>query len=265
MRPSPKPALNPLISLTKPLAALTLTMLVATPVVHAQRSFGPENNLTVAEQYLFAAANQARAGQGLPPLRLDPVLTEASRSHAREMASHAAISHQFNGEADLAERGANAGAHFSHITENVGEAPTSVIIHDLWMHSPGHRANLLDPNVDSIGIAIVTRNNQLYAVEDFASTVQTLSLNQQETHSRRRPRKSGLKVAETTEDARQTCTMSTGYAGSRQPWFIMRYTASSLDDIPSQLKTALTPANTIKPSSAHAPASAQHALLLPTT
>ena len=108
------------------------------------------------------------------------------------------------------------------------------------MHSPGHRANLLDPKVDSIGIAIVRRGNQLYAVEDFASTVQTLSLNQQEHTVAERPAQIRLACRCNTEDARQTCAMSTGYAGSRQPWFIMRYTASSLDQIPSQLKSRLS-------------------------
>jgi uncharacterized protein YkwD len=242
MRTSPKTAQNPLISLTKSLAILALSTLTAAPNLHASsnRTYGPENNLTVAEQYLFAAANEARANQGLAPLRFDPVLAEAALSHAREMASHNAISHQFDGEPELGVRAANVGAHFSEIAENVGEAPTSPIIHDLWMHSPHHRANLLDPNVDSIGIAIVSRNNQLYAVEDFASTVQTLTLNQQEKTVASVLAKTGLKVGQTTEDARQTCTMSTGYAGSRQPWFIMRYTASSLDAIPSQLKTKLS-------------------------
>jgi hypothetical protein len=108
------------------------------------------------------------------------------------------------------------------------------------MQSPGHRANLLDPNIDSIGIAIVTRNNQLYAVEDFASTVETLTLNQQERAVAGIIAQSGMLVSDITDDARQTCTMSTGYAGSRQPWFIMRYTASSLNTIPSQLKSRLT-------------------------
>jgi len=240
MQPSLTLGLKPLISLRKSLAIATLAMLSTAPNLRAQRAFEPENNLTVAEQYLFAAANEARANQGLLPLRLDPVLTEASEFHAREMADHAAISHQFDGEPELATRGANAGAHFSLISENVGEAPTSVIIHDLWMHSPGHRANLLDPNVDSIGIAIVTRNNQLYAVEDFSRTVQVLTLNQQERTVAGVLAQSGMRVAETTDDARQTCTMSTGYAGSRQPWFIMRYTAASLNEIPSQLKSRLS-------------------------
>ena len=234
----PKRRVNPLILLTKSLALSALALSVITNL-HAQRAFEPETNLTVAEQYLLAAANEARANQGLAPVRFDPVLTEASAAHARQMAEHADISHQFNGEPDLAERGASVGAHFSLISENVGEAPSSVIIHDLWMHSPGHRANLLDPNIDSIGIAIVIRDNELYAVEDFASTVQTLTLNEQEHTVGTVLAKSGLQVAENTQDARQTCTMSTGYAGSRQPWYIMRYTAASLDQIPSQLKNRL--------------------------
>jgi hypothetical protein len=229
MWPSPTSRFKGLILLRKTFAFLTI--LILAPHLRA---------LTVGEQYLFAAANQARASQGLPPLRLDPVLSQASAQHAREMAEHAAISHQFNDEADLADRGASAGAHFSLISENVAEAPSSVTIHELWMNSPHHRANLLDPKVDSIGVAIVRRGDQLYAVEDFASTVQTLSLTQQERTVASVLSQTGLHVAATTEDARQTCAMSTGYAGSRQPWFVMRYTASSLDQIPSQLKSRLS-------------------------
>ena len=239
MQPSLFAGANPVISLTKSLAVCAIALLSAAPALPAQNLLAPENNLTVAEQYLFAAANEARANQGLPLLRFDPVLSTASAAHAREMADHDTISHQFDGEPELAERAANAGAHFSVIAENVGEAPTSVIIHDLWMNSPGHRANLLDPNVNSIGIAIVTRNRQLYAVEDFASTVQTLTLNQQEHAVAGVIAQSGMRVSETTDDARLTCTMSTGYAGSRQPWFIMRYTAASLNQIPNQLKSRL--------------------------
>ncbi len=239
MQLSPNRRSNPFILLTKPFAITALVLLLVTPNLRAKSAFESQNNLTVAEQYLLAAANEARANQGLAPLRLDPVLSEASAQHAREMADHDAISHQFDGEPELAQRAASAGAHFSVIAENVGEAPTSPIIHDLWMHSPGHRANLLDPDVDSIGIAIVTRNNQLYAVEDFARTVQILTLNQQERTVATVLAQSGMRVAETTDDARQTCTMSTGYAGSRQPWFIMRYTAASLNAIPSQLKSRL--------------------------
>lgn len=236
MQPSPKHGVRPLHLRNKTLHLAALALFSAA-ALHAQQ---PEAKLTVAEQYLLAAANQERANQGLAPVHLDPVLTAASTYHAQQMAAHEDISHQFNDEPELAERGANAGAHFSLITENVGEAPTSVIIHDLWMHSAGHRANLLDPHVDSIGIAVVTRDNQLYAVEDFANTVETLSLAEQEHTVANVIAQSGLQVAETIDAAaRETCTMSTGYAGSRQPRYIMRYTAASLDQIPNQLKARL--------------------------
>jgi uncharacterized protein YkwD len=213
-------------------------LFVATPRVHAQAS--SEGDLSVAEQYLLAAANQERAALGLSTLRLDPELSQASALHAEQMAEHEAISHQFDDEPDLEDRGSNAGVHFSLIAENVGEAPTSVIIHDLWMHSPDHRANLLDPNVNVIGVAVVTRDNQLYAVEDFASTVQTLSIQDQESAVASVLVKAGMPVASTTPEARITCAMPTGYAGTRRPWYIMRYTASTLTDLPTQLKTRLS-------------------------
>jgi hypothetical protein len=205
----------------------------------AQFTYSPK----VAEQYLLSAANQDRAIRGLPALHLDPVLAEAARYHALQMAEHADISHQFPGEPELSVRGANAGARFSLITENVAEAPDSAVIHQLWMHSEGHRENLLDPNVDAVGISVVVRDHQLYAVEDFASTVESLSFNQQESTVAGLLTQSGLQVARNNgislKDARRTCSMSTGYAGHRRPWFIMRYTAGRLDELPSQLQSRL--------------------------
>jgi hypothetical protein len=212
-------------------------MVAAASITYAEQ---PEPSLTVAEQYLLAAANQERASHGLPPVHLDPTLSQASAFHARQMAAHEDISHQFNNEPELAERGANAGAHFSLITENVGEAPTSVIIHNLWMHSPGHRANLLDPAVNSIGISVIERHHQLYAVEDFSNAIENISFTEQEQTVAEVIAHSGMQVTASTQDARQTCTMSTGYAGPRQPRYIMRYTAASLSEIPNQLKARLT-------------------------
>src|SRR5271163_1237558 len=57
---------------------------------------GPDGS--VAEQYLLAAANADRVSRGLRPLRRDPVLAQAALFHARIMAAHADISHEFPGE-----------------------------------------------------------------------------------------------------------------------------------------------------------------------
>ena len=194
---------------------------------------------TVAEQLLLAEANQDRAVRNLPLLQRDPRLSRAALFHARQMAQHGDISHGFLGEPDLSERGASAGVRFSLITENVAEAGESTVIHELWMHSEGHRANLLDPDVNVVGIAVVVDHDEVYAVEDFASTVQNLSLNDQEERVTGLLSGTGLTLAnaspELLSNARQTCSMETGYAGRWQPWYIIRYTASRLDRLPDQL------------------------------
>ena len=160
------------------------------------------------------------------------------------MAARESISHQYPGEAELATpRGRQEpAARFSVISENVAEAPTAEWIHDAWMKSPGHRKNLLDPEVDSVAIRVLRRDGQLYAVEDFDRSVQGIC-----PSTRRSMRvdallkaTSSLNVLPTTPEARRTCEMETGYAGSREPWFIMRYTAGDLTHLPDQLKTKLT-------------------------
>lgn len=239
MEPSPERRVSRSVSWM--LAAATLIFAI-TPTLTAQSIFNTPPN--VAEQFLLAAANQDRIARGLQPLRLDPMLTEAALAHAREMAAHRDISHQFPGEPKLSERGANAGVHFSLISENVAEAPVAAMIHDLWMHSEGHRKNLLDPGVDAVGISVVVRDHEYYAVEDFADIVQPLSFNAQESAVANLLVKSGMQIANgkvmSEKDARETCSMSTGYAGSRQPWYIMRYTAHSIAELPAQLQSRLS-------------------------
>jgi uncharacterized protein YkwD len=200
---------------------------------------------SIAEQYLLSAANHERLSRGLQPLRLDPVLSQAAQFHARQMASHADISHEFPGEPDLAARAATAGVRFSLISENVGEAPDSIQIHSMWMESDGHRENLLDPNVNVAGISVIVRDHQFYAVEDFASTVETLTINQQEATVSTLVADSGIAVAteqtaaNAVKSARETCTTGVGYVGARKPWFVMRYAASNLTKLPSALETKL--------------------------
>jgi hypothetical protein len=195
---------------------------------------------SVAEQYLFQMANAERAQRGLGALHWDAALYRAAVLHAQEMAARQSISHQYPGEPELAQRGKAAGARFSLIAENVAEAETAVRIHDAWMNSPGHRANLLDPHVDGVGISVLRRNGQLYAVQDFDRTVETLSLEAQEQTVAQLLAATGrVEVSPASEDARRTCGLSTGYAGARQPTFVMRYTSGDLARLPDTLKAKI--------------------------
>lgn len=184
---------------------------------------------------LFNAANRERAQQNAPQLRWDPTLAQAAAYHAAQMAQRQNISHQFPGEPDLSARGAGAGAHFSLIAENVAEAPSAQRVHAAWMQSKGHRENILDPKVDSVGIAVVVRNGQRFAVQDFARTTQSLTLEQQEATVGALLDNAGLSLLSDDRDARATCATSSGFRGASQPGFVMRYTSASLDVLPEQL------------------------------
>ena len=195
---------------------------------------------SVAEQYLFSAANAERAQSGLPPLLWDPTLYRAAMGHAREMAARQSISHQYAGEADLAERAGRAGVRFSVVAENVAEAPTAVVVHNAWMHSPDHRRNLLDERVDRVAIAVLMRRGELYAVEDFDRGVEPLPFDAQERQvASLIAGTGGLAITVDDPAARQTCAMNTGYAGERRPWFVMRFSAGELNALPEALKTRL--------------------------
>jgi hypothetical protein len=156
------------------------------------------------------------------------------------MAARASISHRYAGEPELAERAKRAGARFSVIAENVAQAPTAVRIHDAWMASPGHRGNLLDPRVTDVGIRVVRRDGELYAVEDFSRAVESVPVEEQEERVRAAvTAASDLTPVATTDETRRTCSMETGYVGSRLPWFVMRYTTTDLTKLPDALLAQL--------------------------
>ena len=123
---------------------------------------------TRAEKELFAAVNEARRNQGMAPLRWSDSLAAAARRHAAAMAEHREAQHGFEGEPSLAERVKQAGAHFVWLSENVTQGPKPEFIHTQFMHSSGHRANILDADMNSIGVGVVEQGGQLFAVEDFA-------------------------------------------------------------------------------------------------
>ena len=127
-----------------------------------------ETPVSRAERELFASVNQARRAQGLAPLRWDDALAAAARRHAEVMAQRGSAQHGFTGEPSLPARVKRAGGHFSWLSENVTQGPTPRFIHSQFINSPLHRANILDRDMDSIGVGVVEQRGQLFAVEDFS-------------------------------------------------------------------------------------------------
>lgn len=218
--------------------SLAATWMVS-QTVQAQRSTedSVEGSLEQsAAQQVMQATNADRVAQGLPPLKWDPALAQAAAQHARAMAGQPALSHQYPGEPDLVARGAAAGAHFRSIAENVAMAPSPQALEKEWMNSAPHRANILDPRMNSIGVAVVKRGANDYAVEDFADGVAQLGQQQIEEKIGQLLQQRGLQPAGLTEDARQTCAMDHGSAGEPKPWFIMRWEGTDLGRLPEVLE-----------------------------
>ncbi len=195
--------------------------------------------MRAASEQVFALANQARAQAGVGRLQWDPALAAAAMKHCQRMAAEGPISHRYGGEPDLSERAAQAGAHFSVIEENVAIGPSAEGIHQEWMReSPGHRENLLSPEVDRIGVAIVPARGVLYAVEDFSRGVEQMNAPQVEARVAALIKPSGVEILRDPSVARAACATDDGVphaSGAMQPRFIMRWQDAELSHLPQEI------------------------------
>jgi Cysteine-rich secretory protein family len=191
-----------------------------------------------AGQRLLALANQARSESGAGMLQWDDALAEAARVHCLRMAAEGPIAHRYGGEPDLSTRAGQAGAHFDLIEENVAVGPSPDEIHNEWMNSPGHRSNLLNPEVNRAGIAVVAVRGVLYATADYARAVQTLTEEQVEARVASLVRVSGVTILSNNTLARAACASDRGLPvvqGELRPGFIMHWQDSELKQLPKTL------------------------------
>jgi hypothetical protein len=215
-------------------------LLPAACLLYALFAVAQVSALSPAERILFTATNQARADQGLPPLKWDGTLAQAAQAHAVLMVQNSELSHHYSGEPDLAQRAAQAGAHFQTIAENIAMGPSPEVIQKEWMKSPQHRANILDPTLNAVGIAVIKYGSYWYAVADFEHNVDSLAFDQVESAIEKLLLSQGVRPTPSLrQDARQTCEMSHGIAGGSKPGFVMRWQSSDLSGLPNPLMERL--------------------------
>jgi uncharacterized protein YkwD len=132
-----------------------------------------------AEQRLIELANESRARQGLSPLASDTGLSQAARIHAQAMVDAHQLSHQFDGEPALPQRlAAETRLQLDQEGENVAFDYSPDDGHKHLMLSPPHRANLLNPAYNVVGLGVVRCGDRLYIVEDFGHALPVYSLPQ---------------------------------------------------------------------------------------
>ncbi len=121
--------------------------------------------------------NQERRGAGLRPVRLNPLLNASAQAHSQDMALNDFFGHQGSNGSKIADRIAATGYNAFTFGENIAAglaSPDSVM--QAWMASPGHRKNILSPNLEEMGIGFTaletdlgTTNYRYYWTQNFAS------------------------------------------------------------------------------------------------
>jgi uncharacterized protein YkwD len=116
-------------------------------------------DLAAVATELVAAHNRVRAAHHRGPLKVNGALEAAALTHANDMARRRWMSHRGGDGSSPFRRMAAQGYTFQRAGENVAAGYASVdSVMSGWMHSPGHRHNILGKFTE-IGAACATANN----------------------------------------------------------------------------------------------------------
>ncbi len=120
------------------------------------------------ENKMFSFLNEDRVQRGLAALRWDDHLQRSARKHTERLAQTGQLTHKFPDEPILMERVAETGLHFSTAAENLVYSTDPDELHSALMSSPGHRANILSPKYNSVGIGVMRVGERFFATQNFA-------------------------------------------------------------------------------------------------
>jgi hypothetical protein len=116
---------------------------------------------------LGSTLNGLRASKGLGALRRDIDLDTLASQHAARMASEQVLAHDA-GDGDPADRVRAVGLSVRLVGENVARAPSLRTAERLLWASPSHRANILGPRFDRVGLGMAGGRGDVWVVELFA-------------------------------------------------------------------------------------------------
>ncbi|MFI8914567.1 sigma-70 family RNA polymerase sigma factor [Streptomyces sp. NPDC053513] len=122
-----------------------------------------------AQEQVIELVNAERAKAGCGPLTEHPLLTEAAQGHSDDMAARDFFDHTDPDGDGPGERITAAGYAWSSYGENIAKGQTTAAeVMDSWMHSPGHRANILNCGFKEIGVGLHTSGGP-YWTQAFGS------------------------------------------------------------------------------------------------
>jgi uncharacterized YkwD family protein len=113
----------------------------------------PDQTVSSYERQVVDLCNQIRSRNGLSPLSLNWELARVARMKSQDMRNRNYFSHQSPTYGSPFDMMKSFGIRYSYAGENIAagqRTPQEVV--NSWMNSPGHRANILNPNYTQIGV-----------------------------------------------------------------------------------------------------------------
>ena len=157
-------------------AAIMLTAVaVPLPGSHSRptaNSYAADYADSAAEEYALQVAaivNRERAANGLSALKFSDELSNAALVRAQEIQTN--FSHTRPDGTSCFTAMTERGITYRYAGENIAygqRTPDEVMT--AWMNSSGHRANILNKNVEYIGIGVAKRRGVYYWTQFFAAS-----------------------------------------------------------------------------------------------
>lgn len=156
--------MTPKSLLTLPACTIALlTGLALAPGAVTAASAAPVPAMSKAEKKVLALTNAARKKAGCKPLKGNKRLALAARRHSKDMAVKKYFSHTSKDGSSPWDRIRRAG-YKNPAAENIAYGyPSAKAVMKGWMNSPGHRANILNCKIKSLGVG----KYKTYWTQDF--------------------------------------------------------------------------------------------------
>lgn len=144
------------------LGVMLATLLAAPPRAEASSAW------LDAEQQFADLVNEERSARGLPPVQVNLQMVRIARDWSDTMAEEGRLYHRPHLDAEVF-------GPWEGLAENVGRASHSAAatltetvdrLHQSFMDSPGHRANVLG-DYNQLGVGVVVRSGTLWATFNF--------------------------------------------------------------------------------------------------
>lgn len=124
---------------------------------------------TAQQQEMLGYINAARAQANLNPLTLDSRLCSGTYLKSKDMAVNGYFNHTSPTYGSPFEMMRSMGITYRTAAENIARNSSVLAAHNAFMNSSGHKANILNPAFNRIGLGFYQRGSDLFVTQWFTN------------------------------------------------------------------------------------------------